>query len=109
MSEIDLAAMRRFTFKFEFLPLKDEQRWKMFVNEAEIDLDGITEHEAEEIKDRLSAIKKLTPGDFATVKRQSIMLDKKLSIEEWLLQLKEESVLKLEGIESAKIGFGPKE
>ena len=101
--------MRRFTFKFEFLPLKDEQRWKMFVNEAEIDLDGITEHEAEEIKDRLSAIKKLTPGDFATVKRQSIMLDKKLSIEEWLLQLKEESVLKLEGIESAKIGFGPKE
>ena len=43
------------------------------------------------------------------MKRQSIMLDKKLSIEEWLLQLKEESVLKLEGIESAKIGFGPKE
>lgn len=36
----------------------------------------------------------LTPGDFATVKRQSLVLDVRLTPEEWLEQLEIECALK---------------
>ena len=44
-------------------------------------------------------IKYLTPGDFATVKRQSNMLDQELSPEDWLNQLADEAKAKLAGLE----------
>ena len=36
----------------------------------------------------------LTPGDFATVKRQSLILDTRLTPEEWLQQLEMECEVK---------------
>jgi len=105
MKEIDAAALRRFTFKFEFLPLTEDQRWRMLVNEAEIDFDSYTREQLETYKNKLSTIKWLTPGDFSCVKRQCLILDQKMNIDEWLIQLAEESMLKLEGLESNPIGF----
>ena len=103
-SEIDQAALRRFTFKIKFDSLNDDQRLKMLINEA-----GITETNEEylnDIKEKLSKIKNLAPGDFATVKRQMDILDEILSVEDWLFQLQEECEIKMMGIESNKIGFG---
>ena len=43
---------------------------------------------------KLTLMKLLTPGDFATVKRQCIALDTQLSAEEWLDQLQIECDIK---------------
>jgi len=43
---------------------------------------------------KLTLMKFLTPGDFATVKRQCIALDTQLSAEEWLDQLQIECDIK---------------
>jgi DNA replication protein DnaC len=94
--DLDAAALRRFTFKMEFLELDVAQRWSMFLSEA-----GLTETiatMAPAIKERwqlkLTLMKFLTPGDFATVKRQCIALDTQLSPEEWLDQLQIECDIK---------------
>ena len=94
--DLDAAALRRFTFKIEFCELDLTQRWKMFVAEAgltnrEADIDAGTREAWER---RLLFMRHLTPGDFATVKRQSVVLDTKLSPEEWLEQLEIECQIK---------------
>jgi SpoVK/Ycf46/Vps4 family AAA+-type ATPase len=94
--DLDAAALRRFTFKLEFLELDVAQRWSMFLREA-----GLTETIAtmasatkERWQQKLTLMKFLTPGDFATVKRQCIALDTQLSAEEWLDQLQIECDIK---------------
>jgi hypothetical protein len=94
--DLDAAALRRFTFKIEFLELDVAQRWSMFLGET-----GLTDTiEAVDlaIKDlwqqKLTLMKFLTPGDFATVKRQCIALDTQLSPQEWLDQLQIECDIK---------------
>ncbi len=94
--DLDAAALRRFTFKMEFLELDVAQRWSMFLREA-----GLTETIAtiapatkERWQLKLTLMKFLTPGDFATVKRQCIALDTQLSAEEWLDQLQIECDIK---------------
>ncbi len=94
--DLDAAALRRFTFKMEFLELDVAQRWSMFLREA-----GLTEKVAttapatkERWQTKLTLMKFLTPGDFATVKRQCIALDTQLSAEEWLEQLQIECDIK---------------
>jgi broad-specificity NMP kinase len=94
--DLDAAALRRFTFKIEFLELDVAQRWSMFLREA-----GLTEtigNIAPATKERwqlkLTLMKFLTPGDFATVKRQCIALDTQLSASEWLDQLQIECDIK---------------
>ncbi|KWU19167.1 ATP-binding protein [Burkholderia cenocepacia] len=82
---LDTAALRRFTFKLEFLPLKVEQRWQMFVNEAELNLEDpnvIANKDA--WIDRLVFMQNLCAGDFATVKRQCVLLEVALGPEDWL-------------------------
>ena len=85
--QIDPAALRRFTFKLEFLPLTVHQRFEMFLNESGLRGKTLSEKEVGSYEDRLALMKNLTPGDFATVKRQCVLLGEVLSPEEWLLQL----------------------
>ena len=103
--DIDPASLRRFTFKLEFKALTEQQRWEMFINETKV-LETVTDKdELEHIQKKLWKIKNLTPGDFATVKRQAIILDQVLTPEEWIVQLNQEAEDKLEGIERNGIGF----
>lgn len=94
--DLDPAALRRFTFKIEFRELDATQRWNMFVAEA-----GLSESQAtlaptlrEEWERRLLLMRFLTPGDFATIKRQCQVLDTVLTPEEWLEQLEIECQIK---------------
>jgi hypothetical protein len=94
--ELDMAALRRFTFKIEFRELDLSQRWRMFVTEAGLadtaaTLDAETRESWEK---RLLFMRYLTPGDFATVKRQCLVLDTVLTPEEWLQQLEIECEIK---------------
>jgi len=94
--DLDAAALRRFTFKIEFRELDLDQRWKMFLAEA-----GLTEKIAsidaktrDKWEKRLVFMSYLTPGDFATIKRQCLVLDTVLSPEDWLAQLEIECEVK---------------
>ena len=105
--DLDTAAMRRFTFKMEFLKLTDEQAWKMYLNESGLgkQMDAVSEDEREALRERLATIEWLTPGDFATVKRQCILLGEELNFTEWLDQLKIEADLKKKAFKKRGIGF----
>lgn len=102
---IDAAALRRFTFKLEFVALNSEQRWKMFKHEAQIDVLNLNEEQHSNLKKRLDLIQNLAPGDFSTVKRQSNILGTAFSPEEWLVQLEQEAKDKLNGLMKQKMGF----
>ncbi len=97
--DLDAAALRRFTFKIEFRELDASQRWTMFVSEAGIaeTLASLDARTREQWENRLLLMRQLTPGDFATVKRQSLVLDVRLTPEEWLEQLEIECALKSGG------------
>jgi DNA replication protein DnaC len=101
---IDAAALRRFTFKLEFLALTPAQRMQMLANEAGIDLNTLSTTEREALEIDCQMIRYLTPGDFATVKRQANLLGEKLSVAEWLRRLEMESRAKLVGIERNSYG-----
>lgn len=93
---LDAAALRRFTFKIEFRELDADQRWKMFAAEAGLaeSVEAADSETRERWETRLLLMPLLTPGDFATVKRQSLVLDVRLTPEEWLDQLEIECALK---------------
>lgn len=101
---IDAAALRRFTFKLEFLALSPTQRLQMLANEAEINLDALSEAERVNLEIDCQLIRYLTPGDFATVKRQANLFGEKLSVKEWMQRLEMESKAKLVGIERNSYG-----
>jgi hypothetical protein len=103
MDVMDAAAMRRFTWKLEFLPLRDEQAWAMLRTEAGISKGQSKQHEA--LRAQLLAIKDLAPGDFATVKRQANMLGVPLTPEEWIEQLQVEAKAKMNGLRRQQLGF----
>ena len=94
--DLDAAALRRFTFKVEFRELGADQRWNMFVRETGLDeqAESLDARIREGWETRLLLMPLLTPGDFATVKRQSLVLDVRLTPEEWLDQLEIECALK---------------
>jgi len=99
---IDEAALRRFTFKIQFKPLTREQREKMFATEA---LEGIAANLTGKICDRLNKLQMLTPGDFASVKRQITLLDETLTPDEFLDQLEQEHKVKPDIKWARTIGF----
>lgn len=101
---IDAAALRRFTFKLEFLALTPEQRLNMLATEAEINLAELTEEQRQDLIIDCQMIRYLTPGDFATVKRQANLFGEKLTPKEWLRRLELESKAKLVGIERSSYG-----
>lgn len=99
---IDEAALRRFSFKIRFLPLKPSQREAMFVDEA---LDGDAGRMTDAIRRDLGSMDCLTPGDFATVKRQSVVLGEALTADEFLAQLRQEHAVKPEVRHHRPVGF----
>jgi hypothetical protein len=106
--DIDAAALRRFDFKLEFLPLKPEQSWKMFCNETGFDEKRSSKPEVESLRKQLFAIKNLAPGDFATCKRQAnlLMEDEPMTTDVWLEQLAAEAKAKMAGLTRKGLGFG---
>ena len=94
--DLDAAALRRFTFKIEFLELNVAQRWSMFLSEAGLTevIDTIDPATKAAWQMKLTLMRFLAPGDFATVKRQCIALDTQLSPQEWLDQLQIECEIK---------------
>ncbi|CAB1369848.1 ATP-binding protein [Denitratisoma oestradiolicum] len=103
-SHLDIAALRRFTFKLEFLPLNFEQRWEMFLNEADLRNKPLSTSQQADYEERLILMKNLTPGDFATVKRQCLLLGESLSPREWLDQLELEVQAKQRQSEDYRAG-----
>jgi len=97
--DLDAAALRRFTLKIEFRELDATQRWNMFITEA-----GLADTAAaldaklrDDWEQRLLFMRLLTPGDFATIKRQCLVLNTALTPEEWLDQLEIECQIKNSG------------
>ena len=99
---IDEAALRRFSFKLRFLPLTGPQRLRMFATEAlgwlpdaavtdvaDFDSEAARQVEASHAL-RLNRLELLAPGDFAVVKRQSLLLGELPSPLEFLDQLERE-------------------
>ena len=102
LERMDQAALRRFTFKIRFKPLSRAQRETMFLVEA---LGGDASGMSEDMRARLSALDQLCPGDFAAVKRQSVILDTALEPLEFLEQLEAEHRIKPEVRENRGMGF----
>ena len=98
-SSIDAAALRRFTFKLEFRPLTVQQRINMLMTEVGAKWEDFSHDHQESLEMELAMIKYLTPGDFATVKRQCIMLDETLTINTWIKRLQVESDAKSVGLQ----------
>lgn len=86
--DLDAAALRRFTFKLEFRPLSLEHKWSMLCEEAGLAEPELAPSYKQQLQDRLMFMQDLTAGDFATVKRQCLLLRQNLTVEEWLEQLK---------------------
>lgn len=93
---LDAAALRRFTFKLEFNALTLDQRWEMFLNETGIAArkEILSDKTKEEWYERLAFMQQLAAGDFATVKRQCMILGVELTPVEWLDQLEQEVKVK---------------
>ncbi|CAJ0738899.1 ATP-dependent zinc metalloprotease FtsH [Ralstonia edaphis] len=102
---IDEAALRRFAFKIRFKPLVRAQREQMFIAEA---LGGKAEALKPVWREMLASLDMLTPGDFAVVKQQSVLLGETLDPEAFLAQLRQEHSIKPELRERRSIGFTPR-
>ena len=100
--DFDEAALRRFTFKIQFKPLTAAQREAMFVTEA---LEGDATRLTPEQAGRLLQLSALTPGDFASVKRQVDVLGEAFEPDEFLSQLEAEHRVKPEVRQQRGMGF----
>ena len=100
--DLDEAALRRFTFKIRFLPLRAEQRERMFVAEA---LGGAAERLSDEQRRRLALLDQLACGDFAAVRRQVDILGEAFEPDEFLAQLESEHRVKPQVRERRSMGF----
>ena len=90
IDHLDRASLRRFDLKLEFKSLKIEQLKKIFASYSkELNIEELSP----KIEEELVYLKDLTPGDFATVARQS-RFRKINSIEDFMIRLKEEMKLK---------------
>jgi SpoVK/Ycf46/Vps4 family AAA+-type ATPase len=102
MDRIDEAALRRFSFKIKFLPLKPDMREKMFVTQA---LDSDATRMKSLWQTRLAKLRLLAPGDFAVVKRQAVLLGEDIEPEMFLKQLELEHAAKPDVKFDKPIGF----
>ena len=99
---LDEAALRRFTFKISFKPLRAAQREAMFVAEA---LGGDASALSLEQRQRLALLDQLAPGDFAAVKRQVDILGDAFEPDAFLAQLESEHRVKPGVRDRRSIGF----
>lgn len=100
MSKLDEASLRRFALKIKFDYLQPEQRWRLFAEQVK----KIAQSKAAPYRAALNQMNNLTPGDFATVRRQGTLLGETLSAEEFLNRLKQETKSKPDGGKRS-IGF----
>ncbi|MFH1494749.1 MAG: ATP-binding protein [Pseudomonadota bacterium] len=100
MQRLDTASLRRFALKIKFDYLKPEQRWRLFLDQAK----KLPRSREAEYRAELKQLNNLTPGDFATVRRQAALLSVTLTAEELLNRLKQECKSK-GGIKTQQIGF----
>jgi SpoVK/Ycf46/Vps4 family AAA+-type ATPase len=103
LDRLDAAALRRFSFKVEFLPLMAQQREALFVQHA---CGGdSTPLASPSLQRRLAAMEQLTVGDFAAVTAQAQVLGVKWTAFEYLEQLEAENRVKPEVREHRNVGF----
>lgn len=102
LERIDAAALRRFSFKILFKPLRPEQRLALFAREALGAVDAPLEPAW---RARLLRLDQLCLGDYAAVSRQVEILQESLDPEGWLEQLEAEHRLKPEVRERRSMGF----
>jgi transitional endoplasmic reticulum ATPase len=105
MEKLDAASLRRFDFKVKFDYLNREQRWELFIQEAQrmgttlpSDAEALTQ-----LNQQVQRLTQLTPGDFAVANRQATLLGKALASERMLAVLAQECEAK--GETFARIGF----
>ncbi len=102
MDNLDQASLRRFDLKIKFDYLKPDQGWELFqqvIADFNTTIDDKTA-----IEKRVRALRGLTPGDFATVVRQSRYAPGKFGTESLLDGLKREIEFKDKG-KFKNIGF----
>lgn len=102
MDNLDQASLRRFDLKIKFDYLKPEQGWELF-QQVVSDL-GDVFSEPKVWEQKVRSLRGLTPGDFATVVRQSRFAAKALDHESLLVGLKREIEFKEKG-QFKNIGF----
>ena len=72
--DLDKASLRRFDFKIAFDYLTQEQRWELFQQVLKEVGMKISKKDTEKISEQLALLNKLTPGDFALIKRQCFLM-----------------------------------
>ena len=100
MQRLDAASLRRFALKIKFDYLKPEQRWLLFRAQFKR---LSSRHEAD-TRAALNQLNTLTPGDFATVRRQAALFNVTLAADVWLQRLTQECRNKAGGVKQ-QIGF----
>lgn len=100
MQKLDEASLRRFALKIKFDYLRPEQRWRLFVEQAR----RIRRTHENQFRHTLNQLNNLTPGDFATVRRQSSLLGVSLTAADLLQRLQQECKNKRDA-GSSPIGF----
>jgi SpoVK/Ycf46/Vps4 family AAA+-type ATPase len=95
MEQLDQASLRRFDLKIKFDFLKPEQLWSLFQQVLDDYDAGVPDEES--WKKQILGMQGLTPGDFATVARQSRFSGKSLDAEALLDGLKRELQFKAYG------------
>lgn len=101
MQSLDAASLRRFDLKINFSYMLPEQAWELFSQEAG---GGMPGNQRQRIQAKLQNLGNLTPGDFATVKRQKKLFGSSLSPLDFLDALEKESQAKEQTL-SRPIGF----
>lgn len=86
MQRLDEAALRRFSIKIRFGYMTPEQRWRLFLDQAK----KFPSSREAAYRSSLSQLNNLTPGDFATVRRQTKLLGVSLTADELLKRLIQE-------------------
>lgn len=100
MQRLDEASLRRFALKIKFDYLKPEQRWRLFLDHAK----KFPNSRESVYRSSLDQINNLTPGDFATVRRQIKLVGATLTADELLKRLIQECKCKSDS-GSRPIGF----
>lgn len=96
----DAALMRRFVFRLAFAPMTLPQRALMFAETVlsmpiiDCDAGDLTSTLPRDVVHGLVKLDRLTPGDFANVKKRFATLGCEATAEQWLVELQEEQSAK---------------
>lgn len=99
MDSLDQASLRRFTLKIRFDVMTAAQAWQLFTAYVQSSSESLSSYQIE-----LAKLKNLTPGDFANVNTEVMLLHDALSPDVFLAGLQQESCSKRQVFSSA-IGF----